>query len=155
MSRSITIRTGLRFGHMKLFPSHLHDICALQAQYTIHMTSCVSSLCMLCKYCWFSTACPINRLWGSKGRGSDRAPEHYRIVSDQDAVLPVACVKGYVWHWYNTIFKTIAGVTVLTLLNLSLWANTCDSRLTCITRCLYRAPRVAKLSLVCGMSYLK
>ena len=61
---------------------------------------------------------------------------------------------GYVWHWYNAIFKTIAGVPVLKLPNLSLWANTCDSRLTCITRCLYRAPRVAKLSLVCGMRYV-
>ena len=79
----------------------------------------------------------------------------FLLVSDQDAVLPLACVKGYVWHWYNAIFKTIAGVSVLKLLNLSLWASTCDSRLTCITRCLYTAPRVAKLSLVCGMSYLK
>ena len=26
------------------------------------------------------------------------APEHYRIISDQDAVLPLARVKGYVWH---------------------------------------------------------
>ena len=111
------------------------------------LTSCVPSLCMLCKYCWVSTACPINRLWGSKGRSSDSAPEHYKIVSDQDAVLPLARVKGYVWHWPNTIFKTIAGAAVLALLNLSLWANTCDSRLTCITRCLYTAPRIAKSSL--------
>ena len=109
------------------------------------LTSCVPSLRMLCKYCWFSTACPINRLWGSKGRSSDSAPEHYKIVSDQDAVLPLVRVKGYVWHWYNTIFKTIAGAAVLKLLNLFLWANTCNSRLTCITRCLYRASRVAKL----------
>ena len=62
------------------------------------LTSCVPSLCMLCIYCSFSTACPFNRLWGSKGRGSDSAPELYRIVSDQDAVLPLARVKGYVWH---------------------------------------------------------
>ena len=56
----------------------------------------------------------------SKGRGSDSAIEHYKIVSDQDAVLPLARVKGYVWHWYNAIFKTIAGAAILRLLNLSL-----------------------------------
>ena len=44
------------------------------------VTSCVPSMCMLCIYCSFSTACPFNRLWGSKGRGSDGAPELYRIV---------------------------------------------------------------------------
>ena len=60
-----------------------------------------------------------------------------KIVSDQDAVLPLARVKGYVWHWYNAIFKTIAGAAVLILPNLSLWVDTCDSRLTCITWCLY------------------
>ena len=30
---------------------------------------------------------------GIKGQGSDSAPEYYRIVSDQDAVLPLARVK--------------------------------------------------------------
>ena len=38
----------------------------------------------------------VERLWGSKGtygRCSDSAPEHYKIISDQDAVLPVARVK--------------------------------------------------------------
>ena len=54
------------------------------------------------------------RLWGLKGRGSEIAPEHYRIVSDQDAVLSLARVKGYV------CLETIAGAAVLKLLNLSL-----------------------------------
>ena len=56
----------------------------------------------------------------ARGRGSDSAPEQYKIISDQDAVLPLARVKGYVWHWYNTIFNIIAGAAVLKFLNLSL-----------------------------------
>ena len=44
--------------------------------------------------------------------------------------------QNYCW----LLLFVIAGVSVLKLLKLSLWANICDSRLTCITRCLYTAP---------------
>ena len=118
------------------------------------LTNCFPSLCMLCKYCWFSTACPINRLWGQRAGVQTVRQNIAKLSVTKTLCCHWRALWGYVWHFYNTIFKTIAGAAVLKLLSLSLWANTCDSRLTCITRYLYRAPRVAKLPLVCGMSYL-
>ena len=73
---------------------------------------------------------------------------------------PVARVKGYVWHWYNTISRMIVGVAVLRPQTCLCEATHATSRLTCIIWCLYTVLRVSKLCqqivtylLICGMSY--